>query len=155
VVPVPIPHCPCPVETPHDGHTVFLRPKLGMEGGLAVEAVIASDLDADAQTVAVTLAMVRHNVVGWDFTDAEGKAVPINPATIEEYLPYAEGGELVANKAAGMYLEAVYGPLRARLSKRSPTPPLNGSTLQTAGSANRSQRRRSASSSRRASAGKR
>jgi hypothetical protein len=154
-VPVPVPHCPCP-GTPHpDGHTVHLRPKLGLEGGLAVEAAMAAHSNVDTQTLAVTLALVRHNVVAWDFTDAKGSVMPITPESIEELLPYAEGGELVANKAAGLYLDSVYGPLRARLSTRLPKSPLNGQTPPTAGSAKRSQKRRSASSSQRASAGTR
>jgi hypothetical protein len=34
--------------TPHEGHTVHLRPHIGLEGGLAAEAVLVEPFDVEA-----------------------------------------------------------------------------------------------------------
>lgn len=161
---VPIGVCPC-LGTPHgDGDIVYLRPKLGLEGGLAVEAAMASGTTQSEQTVAVSMALIQWNITGWTFTgepDKKGEPtpVPVPPAPIQmdvldALLPYAEGGEKIANKAAELYLEAVYGPLAARVSARSPSLPHNGATPPILAGHLPSRRKRSGSSSPRASVGK-
>ena len=147
-VPVPVGDCRCP-ETPHDEDIVYLAPELGLAAGLAVEAAMAGN-EGEGQTVAVSLALVNHNIVGWTFIDEAG-TVAITPANIARLLPYARGGEAVANRAAGLYLDSFLGPLARRLdSQRSRT---NGQTRPILASRNPSRRKRSGSSSPADSAG--
>ena len=151
-VTVPVGDCRCP-GTPHEQDEVYLAAELGLTAGLAVEAAMSSN-EGDAQTIAVSLALINHNIVGWTFTDETGP-VPVNPGTIQTWLPYAKGGEAVANKAAGLYLDSFLGPLAQRLAGHSQQSRTNGKTRPILASRNPSQKKRGGSSSQPASAGKR
>jgi hypothetical protein len=152
-VEVPVGACRCP-GTPHEEDVVYLAPELGFEAGLAVEAAMSSSTDQTEQTLAVALALVRRNVLGWTFVDEEGKPEPVNNQNIERLLPYARGGEAVANKAAGLYLKAVLDPLERRARGTSSRSSLtNGQTRPILSSHKPSQRKRSPRSSRAGSAG--
>lgn len=151
---VPVGACRCE-GTPHSEDIVYLAPELSMSGGLAVEAAMSSATTAEGQTLAVSLALVHHNIVGWTFVDGNGLSVPVTPGNVDRLLPYARGGELVANKAAGLYLEDAVAPLAQRLRPRSQPSRTNGQTRPILASHAPSRRRRSASSSPAASGGKR
>jgi hypothetical protein len=84
-----------------------------LTGGLAVEAAMTEK----NATLAVSLALIHHNIVDWTFVDAQGKPEPVNSDTIETLLPYAKGGEKVANKAASLYLQDAIGPLGDRVDE--------------------------------------
>lgn len=149
-VTVPVGDCRCP-GTPHEQDEVYLAPELGLTAGLAVEAAMSSN-EGDAQTIAVSLALINHNIVGWTFTSETGP-VPVTPQTVQTWLPYAKGGEAVANKAAGLYLDSFLGPLAQRLSSRSSR--TNGQTRPILASHKPSRRKRAGSSSEPGSAGAR
>lgn len=146
---VPVGECRCP-GSPHEQDMVYLAPELGLTAGLAVEAAMASS-DGEGQTIAVSLALINHNIVEWTFTDEAG-VVAITPANIQRLLPYAKGGEAVANRAAGLYLNSFFAPLQARLGL--PPSRTNGQTRPILQSHRPSRRKRSASSSPDGSAGK-
>lgn len=150
-IPVPVGDCRCP-GAPHEEDTVFLAPELGLAAGLAVEAAMAETSGA-AQTVAVSLALINNNIVDWTFIGSDGQPVPINPVTIQTQLPYARGGEAVANKAAGLYLDSFITPLAERVRTHSPRSLTNGQTRPILTSRQPSRRKRGGSSSRAGSAG--
>lgn len=146
---------PCNCEgSPHEADTVYLAAQLGLEGGLAVEAAMSSAETQEQQTVAVSLALVRNNILGWTFVDAQGQPIPVTPSAINRMLPYARGGEEVANRAAGLYLEDAFGPLAQRVRVQSRVSRTNGKTRPILAGHEKPRRKPSAPSSRRASAGK-
>jgi hypothetical protein len=89
--------------TPHEGHTIYLRPHLGLEAGLAAEAVLVDvnrDLPANSDTPeddpiwarrqAEIMRrwlpiFVRHGAAGWDLasrsTSRPCSATTASPAT--------------------------------------------------------------------------
>lgn len=144
---VPVP-CTCP-QVHEDGDVVYLAPHLGLRGGLAVEAAMT---EPDA-TVAVSMALIEHNVLGWSKTDERGDPIPVTSASIEEHLPWARGGEIVANKAAGLYLEDAFAPFQKRRDELLQSSRTNGQTRPLLTS--RSRPKRKPSSSRGGSAGAR
>lgn len=154
---VPVGDCRCP-GTPHEQDEVYLAAELGLTAGLAVEAAM-NDSKPEDQNVAVSLALIHHNIVGWSFLDEKGPVPFRRPdgkpdvAAIERLLPYARGGEAVANKAAGLYIDSFLVPLAARVSARSQTSRTNGTTRPLLASRKPSQRKRGGSSSRAGSAG--
>lgn len=144
--------CNCP-DSPHDADTVYLAPALGMAAGLAVEAAMTSSTSEEAQTFAVSLALVRHNILGWTFVDENGIPVPVNAHNIDLMLPYARGGEEVANRAARLYTDDAFGPLARRVRGPSQKSRTNGQTRPILASHAKPRRKSSGSSSRAGSAG--
>ena len=120
--------CYCP-GTPHETDVVYLRPSLSMAGGMAAQAAIQDGI-GDQILLQELLARVwmRHGVVGWNLVDEEGSPLPIDPATIDQALPYGKGGFLVANKADDLYAEDILRPLQERLGSISNSGRTNGST---------------------------
>ena len=121
LVPVPVGDCRCP-GTPHeDGDVVFLYPKLGMEGGIAVQTAIFLNDDAAQRVQAAYVALVDHGIADWTFSNGNGSKIPISPATIRGSLPWMEGGSEVAMAAFNQYAEVLRGgPLAAKPQKRTP-----------------------------------
>jgi hypothetical protein len=138
---VPVP-CTCP-QAHEDGDVVYLAPVLGLRGGLAVEAAMSDP----NPTLAVSLALIQHNVLDWSKTDEKGDPVPITDANLEALLPWAKGGEIVANRAAGLYLEDAFAPLANRLADSSRPSRTNGQTRPLLASRKPSRRKPSGSSS--------
>lgn len=124
-VAVPLEACYCP-GTPHgDGDVVYLAPALSMAGGMAAQAAAVEGL-TDSIRLQELLATIwlRHGVVGWNLLDEDGKALSLDPATIDRALPYGKGGRLVAEKADDLYAEDILAPLvkwSENISRGGPT----------------------------------
>lgn len=136
--------CECP-GTPHaeEGDVVYLRPTLGLAGGLAAEndnsLAIAETLATigrppkggwspaqQAQMVPLLteglrsrwlVTYVRHGAMGWNLTDEDG---PV-PFDVQVILDDYNLAQPVAEKCDELYGETVARPLLARLSARSPS----------------------------------
>lgn len=112
-VPVIIGPCLCPGE-PHDGgDVVFLAPVLSAPGGMAAQGAIES-ADSGRDLVRLQEELWRvyrdHGVVSWNLTDEDGEPVPLTSSNLEQALPYAKGGRLVAEKADELYAQDVLAP---------------------------------------------
>jgi hypothetical protein len=123
--------------TPHEGHTIYLRPHLGLEAGLAAEAVLVDvnrDLPAHADTPeddpiwAKRQAeimrrwlpiFVRHGAAGWDLDE---------PFDVEAVLGDYGLARNVADMAGDLYTPEVMAPFQAAPAKTSPTGPTGAST---------------------------
>lgn len=137
LIPVPVGDCRCP-GTPHeDGDTVFLYPKLGMEGGIAVQTAVFINDNASERVQAAYVALVDHGIADWTFTNGDGSKIPINPATIRGSLPWMEGGSDVAMAAFTQYADVVRTangvPLapKAKAKARNTKPSRTGPTAAT------------------------
>lgn len=144
---VPVP-CTCP-QAHEDGDVVYLAPKLGLRGGLAVESAMTEP----DPTMAVAWALITNNVVGWTKTDANGDPEPITEENLDALLPYAQGGEIVSNRAASLYLEDAFGPFEQRRKDSLQRSRTSGQTRPLLASHKPSRRKRSGSSSEPASDG--
>lgn len=127
--------CPCP-NTPHgDGDTVYLRPRLGLHAGIAVQKLLVDALKAEERITAADTqgwlaeGYLLHGVASWTFVDADGKGIEVSPATIRSILldDFALAAA-VADRADDMYVDAVIAPLLKRASTSSPSTGSNGST---------------------------
>ena len=122
--------CPCP-GTPHaDGDTVYLLPKMGLQGGITAEHQILSfGGDQSALVGALTETFVRFGVVAWTFVDANGKPVPCTDEKRQELLltDYTLARD-IGDKADELYSAAVIDPLACRLSNGSGRPSRDRST---------------------------
>lgn len=146
--PIEVP-VPCNCEPAHeDGDTVYLSPVLGLRGGLAVEAAMTEP----DPTIAVSMALITNNVLGWTKT-AGDEPIPVTEANLEALLPWAKGGEIVANRAAGLYLDDAFAPLEMRRLASLRPSRTNGQTRPLLASRKPSRRKPSGSSSPAASAG--
>jgi hypothetical protein len=125
------------------GDEVYLAPEASMTLGLRSNGAIAVSEDNPARLEAMLgRVFIEEGITGWTFTEAsqivkDGKItesrdpVPVTPATIERWLPWARGGALVSERANDLYSEAVLSPLRARFllaQKRGPTSVLTSVT---------------------------
>jgi hypothetical protein len=133
-VPVQIP-CPCP-GTPHgDGDTVYLRAKLDLHAGIAVQHLIINANQATERLGAAELTGVLaegyllYGVESWTLVDEDGRTVPVTQATIRSRLlsDFAVAAP-VAEMADDLYMAPVLLPLVKRASASLPTTPTNGST---------------------------
>lgn len=124
-VPVPIP-CPCP-GTPHeDGDTVYLRAKLGLQAGVAIQRLIVEANqernDAAELTGVLAEAYLLHGVESWTLLGADGRTVPVTSDTIRSHLlsDFSVSAP-VADAADDLYMGPVLLPLvkRAQASLRS------------------------------------
>jgi hypothetical protein len=131
--------CACP-DAPHpDGDIVYLRPKIGLEGGIAAQQALAkADGDVEVLTRLWLSLFVRYGATGWNLRD-EGGAVPFDvDALLADYaLSWA-----VAEKAEELYGDDVMRPLLNRPSTTSQAGPTVVSTSAT-NTSTRSPRRRS------------
>ena len=136
--------CPCP-ERPHpDGDDIFLRAKLGLQAGIAiqklmVEANQASErMDSAEQTGLLAESYLLHGVESWTLLDADGKPVPVTKETIRSHLldDFTTAAP-VADVADGLYMGPVLLPLLKKTAASLTASPTNGSTSQTKKSATR------------------
>jgi len=115
LIPVPVGACRCPGEPHPDGDVVFLYPKLGLEGGIAVQTAIFINDDPTQRVKSAYIALVDNGIADWTFSNGTGDKIPISPATIRGSLPWMEGGSEVAMAAFNQYAEVLRGgPLAAR-----------------------------------------
>jgi hypothetical protein len=104
---------------------VYLAPKLSVAAGsAAMNAFRRSADNVDDMVGALAGAYLAHGVVRWTFErrgeDGRNEPVPIDRATIDEYLSWGNGGELVANAADDLYSEDFLRPLGVKPQKSSP-----------------------------------
>ena len=94
---------------------MFLYPKLGLEGGIAVQTAIFINDDPTQRVKSAYIALVDNGIADWTFSNGTGDKIPISPATIRGSLPWMEGGSEVAMAAFNQYAEVLRGgPLAAR-----------------------------------------
>lgn len=110
--------------TPHtDGDEVYLKPEIGLEGGLVAEQQLLdhqgpnTQAEATALTREWALTFVRYGAYGWNLVDAEGEPRPFD---IEEVLGSYSIGRTVADAAADLYGDQVMRPLMKALPKALP-----------------------------------
>lgn len=119
-VPVELESCHCD-GTPHDHDTVWLRaevtPDLGVAARSAIGDVVSQGIEKDDIMAVLGRVYLRHGIVRWTFTDAEGNPVPVTPNAAGS-LKW-EIAEPIADKADDLYSEDIFRPLVARLSKSS------------------------------------
>lgn len=142
--------CTCP-ETPHADDIVRLDPEAGFELGLAVNASLALYDDAVALEVAMGKAYLQYGIRSWTKTDAKEAPVPVTLETIHDLLPWARGGEVVAQRANELYYESIVAPLVRRAQMRSQAGSTSGVTSRKSPTSLQ-RRKRSGSSSTAASA---
>lgn len=128
--------CPCE-GTPHpDGDTVYLRARLGLAAGTAVQSLVIEAKQTAGVAGADLLgslaeAYLLHGVVSWTFVNPLGEPIPVTPDTIRsQLLDDFERGEAVASRADDLYLGPVVLPLLREASPSSPLTPTDGSTSQ-------------------------
>ena len=137
-LPVVVGDCQCPGSPHPDGDSVFLRPKLGLAAGIAIQRLIveANQNRADSAEISGRLAeaYLLHGVADWNLVDEHGRSVPVNEDTIRIHLLSDFGRSApVAEAADDLYMAAVLGPLVNRALASSPTTSTNGSTSVTQG----------------------
>lgn len=149
--PVPVDvACLCP-GTPHDGDTVYLRPKLGLHGGMVAQRkiieLVTDEANNDEVMAALGEVLVRYGVDSWTFTDEEGSPLPVTEAAINDrLLADFSVGYPVADAAADLYSAGLLDPLRVKASNSSRRSPTNGSTSRaTSSSGTRPKRSKSSS----------
>ncbi len=161
----------CPDGSHPDGDTVWILPKLSLEGGIAARQDLAdvarefpvktSDFDADGSPLTEAgraydhalirrwmVTFCRYGAVSWDLHDDDG---PI-AFSVDRLLEDGELGFAVADKADDYYRSAVIRPLAQRASQTSQRGRAASRSTQAPTTSTGSRR---ASSSRRASAGQR
>jgi hypothetical protein len=131
--------CPCPGAPHADGDIVRLRPRLGLQAGVAIQRLV---VDANqrrgmdqAEIVGVLAeAYLIHGVESWTFTDADGRGVIVTPESIRAILlvDFALAAP-IADEADDIYQAAVLLPLVERAKKSSPTSPTGRSTSRRSG----------------------
>lgn len=126
--------CPCE-GTPHpDGDTVYLRPRLSLAAGVAVQSLVIEARQTRGVAGADLLgtlaeAYLLHGVAGWTFLNPAGSPIPVTEETIRsQLLADFERGEAVASAADDLYLGPVVLPLFRAASPSSPPTPTDGST---------------------------
>lgn len=130
LVEVRVRDCACP-DTPHDdGDLVYLRPKVGLEGGIALEGdysaareqALAKGKEGAAVRMTELLTRrwivtcVRYGAVAWNLTGDEGQPLPFDVEYIIDDFALARP---VAERASELYTEAALNPLAQRLSALS------------------------------------
>lgn len=141
--------CACP-DTPHEGHHVFLRPTISLEGGIEAEKAmfeVARKYDvpngkdgkpdirspeAQARSRALVYAwapiFVEHGAVDWDLCDEQGEPIPFDVQAILDDYAIAR---LVADKASELgYGDAVMAPFQDQPATPSPSGPTPATTSQ-------------------------
>lgn len=152
LVPVEVP-CRCPIPEPHEFDTVYLRPRLGLAGGVAVQRAVNDFLlTNERRREDVALGSLVENyliwgVAAWTLVDEHNKPLEVKPDTLQEQLiDDFERAKAVADKADELYKEPVLGPLVRRTSSSSRTTSSNGRTLVTQGDTPKRRRRSKPSS---------
>jgi len=131
--------CICP-GSPHEQDTIYLRPKLGLSGGVALQGLLLrmikeapdTGIDADLLGGLMSEGYLLNGVVGWTLSDENGQPVPVSPQTIsDKLLGDFQVAEPIANVADNLYYEPVLAPLLGRLRDSLQTSPTSASTSAT------------------------
>lgn len=115
---------PVPVSVPCDEHpdgdTVYLRPTLGLAGGVEVQAAILDmrqGVTANQVQGIIAELYVRHGVTGWTLHEADGSPTPLTPDTIQSrLLDDFSMAKPLADRADELYGKAVVVPLAMRVA---------------------------------------
>lgn len=109
--------CRCP-GTPHDHDTVWLRPELGADAGLAAMLVVRES-NADSEELEIRLGRVylKYGIVSWTFVDEQGQPVPVTRELTGKLAWPAVYP--VANKASELYSQDLLHPLVEAVSRSS------------------------------------
>lgn len=129
-VAVPGVACPCP-GTPHpEGDTVELRETLGLGAGVALQKLVVGTNAPEPEIIGQLMeAYLRFGVCAWTFVDADGKAVPVTPDTLQALLlDDFSRAYPVAEAADKLYEGPVFGPLATAAANLSRTTPTAAST---------------------------
>lgn len=134
LIPVRIGECLCPGSPHADGDFVYLRPKLGLSAGIALQRLIVEanqqqGVDAAEMTGKLAEAYLLHGVAEWTLLDANGKLIPVTNETVAyQILSDFSRSEAAADKADDLYMGPVLAPLVNRALASSQTTPTKGST---------------------------
>lgn len=105
--------CRCPGAVHEDGDTATFNEHLSTKGGIAALTVLnrfnAGALDEIEGEVRLWSELVRFELNSWTITNGTGEMVPITPANIEKYIPFAQGGRALVARASQLYGEELSG----------------------------------------------
>lgn len=130
---VDVGECRCP-GSPHPVDRVGLAPHAPIEVGAAVMGAIRT---AGGNEIVLQGLMARSFMLGireWTFTDAQGRPIRVDATSedfgdlLDDLLPWASGGAEVADRADGLYSQAILRPLLSRTSTSSRDGQMDGST---------------------------
>jgi hypothetical protein len=131
--------CICP-GSPHEQDTIYLRPKLGLSGGVALQSLLLrmikeapdTGIDSDLLGGIMSEGYLVSGVVAWTLLDENGQPVPITPQNINDQLLLDfQIAEPISSIADDLYYEPVLAPLLKRLRASLQTSPTKGSTSAT------------------------
>lgn len=129
--------CRCPGSPHRDGDWVELAPRATPAMGTAIMAAVRGTANRFNLEGYMAEAYLTFGIRAWSFTDEDGDNVPVDPIapdwreTVEELLPWADGGVAVVEKADALYSEEVLRPLLSRTSTSSQAGQMDGSTSHT------------------------
>jgi hypothetical protein len=132
-VAVGVGECQCPGAPHPDGDLIYLRPRLGLAAGIAIQRLVveANQDRSDSAEITGRLAeaYLLHGVADWNLVGEGGKAIPVNADSIRLYLlsDFARSAP-AADAADDLYMAAVLGPLVNRALASSPTTSTSAST---------------------------
>src|SRR5262245_43428340 len=102
--------CRCPGSPHRDGDWVELATKASVPMGTAVMAAFrGGGRNRFLMEGYLADAYLNFGIKAWSFVDEDGDPVPVDPAapewrdTLEEWLPWAEGGSDVVDRADQLY----------------------------------------------------
>jgi hypothetical protein len=134
LIPVCVGACLCPGAPHADGDFVYLRPKLGLAAGIAVQKLVIDankaiePLSAAELTGLLAEGYLLHGIASWNLI-GERDAIPVNPQTIKAHLlDDFERSQAAADAADDLYMTAVIAPLLRRASISSLDTSSNGLT---------------------------
>ena len=125
--------CLCP-GSPHDSDSVTFKERLGFRDASNIRnGVRVLDRASLERTVEIATALTEgyllYGIESWTLVDAKGKAVPVSPDAVAEYLlPHIDVAIPLGDLADDLYGEQVIVPLLQRGSTSSPPTRTNGST---------------------------
>lgn len=134
---VALPGCICPGSPHRDGDWVELAPRPTPAMGTAIMAAVRGTANRFTLEGYMAEAYMTFGIRAWSFVDEEGDGIPVDPAapewreTVEELLPWAQGGAEVVDRADSLYSEEVLRPLLSRTSTSSQGGQMDGSTSPT------------------------
>ena len=134
LIEVAVGECRCPGAPHPDGDVVYLRPTLGLRGGVIVQGVVttAKRMEPPPSAPEITASLVEtyvlQGVVEWNLWGDDGP-IPVTPESVTRHLldDYTRA-EAVANRADDLYSEPILGPLLNGARNSSLDTSTNGST---------------------------
>ena len=112
-----------PCEQHPEGDTVYLKPTLGLAGGVEVQAAIldlGKGVTANQVQGIIAELYVRHGVADWTLHDDAGNPVALTPQTLQaRLLDDFSMAKPLADRADELYGKAVVVPLAMRVAESS------------------------------------